>query len=123
MMRSFIFNRYSRNSSNRVLVMWVSFLKPSYNIDYPLAMNRRPFFPYLVLFCGVLIASTASIMIKAAQDQGVPSLAIAAGRLGLASLLLTPVAWARTGPEIRSASRRDLALGAVAGVFLALHFA
>ena len=44
--------------------------------------------PYLVLTGGVLIVSTASILIRLAQQEGVGSLTIAAGRLGLAALLL-----------------------------------
>jgi drug/metabolite transporter (DMT)-like permease len=84
---------------------------------------RRTSLPYLVLFAGVLIASTASIMVRFAQDAGVPSLTIAAGRLAMAALLLTPLAWLRVGAELRALSRRDLGLALVAGAFLAVHFA
>lgn len=85
-------------------------------------MRRSPA-PYLVLFAGVLIASTASIMIRYAQGAGVPSLSIAAGRLALAALILTPLAWARVGPELRALRRRDMALALASGGFLAVHFA
>lgn len=84
---------------------------------------RRTSLPYLVLFAGVLVASTASIMVRFAQEAGVPSLTIAAGRLVLAALLLTPLAWARVGAELRALSQRDLALALAAGAFLAVHFA
>jgi drug/metabolite transporter (DMT)-like permease len=84
---------------------------------------RRTSLPYLVLFAGVLIASTASIMVRLAQAAGVPSLTIAAGRLVLAALLLTPLAWLRVGAELRALGRRDLGLALVAGAFLAVHFA
>ena len=86
-------------------------------------MPRRSLLPYLVLASGVLIVSTASIMIRLAQAQGVSSLGIAAGRLGLAALILAPIALLRVGGEIRALRRADLALGLASGAFLALHFA
>ncbi|HMQ32251.1 MAG TPA: DMT family transporter [Chloroflexaceae bacterium] len=79
--------------------------------------------PYLVLFAGVLVASSASIMVRFAQGAGVPSLSIAAGRLALAALVLTPLALARVGPELRAIGRRDLLLALASGGFLAVHFA
>lgn len=79
--------------------------------------------PYLILFAGVLIASTASIMIRFAQGAGMPSLSIAAGRLAIAALILTPLAWARVGSELRALRRRDLLLALGSGAFLAMHFA
>ncbi|RRR67760.1 MAG: DMT family transporter [Candidatus Viridilinea halotolerans] len=86
-------------------------------------MIRHRSFPYFVLFAGVLVASTASILVRFAMDAGVPALSIAAGRLALASLLLTPLAWVRVGPELRALSRRDLALAIFSGVSLSFHFA
>lgn len=84
---------------------------------------RRTATPYLILFAGVLIASTASIMVRFAQGAGVPSLSIAAGRLALAALILTPLAWSRVSPELRSLRRRDLIMALASGAFLAVHFA
>ncbi|MBX0330201.1 DMT family transporter, partial [Oscillochloris sp. ZM17-4] len=86
-------------------------------------MPRRAMLPYLALFAGVLIASTASIMIRFAQGMGVHSLSIAAGRLALAALILTPLALTRARPELRRLGRRDLLLALGAGAFLAVHFA
>jgi drug/metabolite transporter (DMT)-like permease len=83
-------------------------------------MNSRA---YLVLFAGVLIASTASIMITGAIDLGISPLAVAAGRLSIAALILTPITWARSGTELRQLSRRDLGLALIAGLFLTIHFA
>lgn len=85
--------------------------------------QRPPLLPYLVLTGGILIVSTASILIRFAQQEGVGSLTIAAGRLGLAALLLTPLAWGRAGQELRSLSSRDYGLGTLSGLFLAVHFA
>ena len=84
---------------------------------------NRPSFPYLVLVVGVLIASTASIMITGALALGLSPLTIAAGRVVLASLILTPLAWGRAGPALRQVTRRDLWLALAAGACLAAHFA
>lgn len=67
--------------------------------------------------------SLASIFIRLAQAEGLPSLVIAAGRVSIATVLLTPLALARYHGAIRGLNRRDLALSASAGFFLALHFA
>ncbi len=83
---------------------------------------RHNLLPYVVLFCGVLMASTAAIMIRYAQQAGMSSIAIAVGRLGFAALILAPVAWTQIGAELRSLGRRDLLFGIGAGFFLALHF-
>jgi drug/metabolite transporter (DMT)-like permease len=84
---------------------------------------RRSALPYLVLFAGVLIASTSSVLIRYAQAGGAPSLSIAAWRLALAALILSPLAWSRAAPELRALPRRSLLLAAAAGAFLAVHFA
>lgn len=83
---------------------------------------KRPS-PYLVLLVGILAASTAALFIRFAQAEGAPSIVIAAGRLTLASLILTPFALASGHREIRQLSRPDLALAATSGAFLAIHFA
>ena len=79
--------------------------------------------PYIVLAIGVLIASTAAVMITGAINLGVDPLTVACGRITIAALILTPIAWARAGHEIRAITRRDLVLALVSGVFLAFHFA
>lgn len=73
----------------------------------------------LVLFVGVVAVSFGSIFIRLAEA---PPLIIAAYRLGLASLVIGPVALIRSGQELRALSRRDLFYFVIAGVFLALHF-
>jgi drug/metabolite transporter (DMT)-like permease len=78
--------------------------------------------PWLVLTIGILAVSTASIFIRYAQDAA-PSLVIAAWRLGLAGVVLTPIALTLRRHELRQLTRRDLALALLAGLFLALHFA
>jgi drug/metabolite transporter (DMT)-like permease len=82
----------------------------------------------LVLLLGVVTVSTAPTMIRLAGDppNGLPPLAIAAGRLGLAALLLLPISAATgaLGPRgLRSWTGGDLRLAMVSGLLLALHFA
>lgn len=66
----------------------------------------------------VVVVSTASILIRIGQANGAASLAIAAFRLGIAALILTPFAL-RTSRQI---SRRDLLWAVASGSLLAIHF-
>lgn len=86
-------------------------------------MQQRAFLPFLVLAIGVMIASTSAIMIRFAQDTGMPSLTIAAGRMLVAALILLPLAWLRVGHELRRLQPRQIGWGLLSGVFLAVHFA
>src|SRR5690349_59771 len=86
-------------------------------------MQQRPYFPYFVLVGGVLVASTAAIMIKFATLAGVPSLAVATGRLALAALIITPLTLSRHAADLRRLTRRDIGLTLLSGGFLAVHFA
>jgi drug/metabolite transporter (DMT)-like permease len=70
---------------------------------------------------GVFIVSSSSILIRLAQHEGMPSITIAAERLAMAALILAPVALGRTGGELRRLHWRDILLGVVAGILLALH--
>ena len=85
-------------------------------------MHRPPVPPLLAVLFGILAASTAAIFIRYAQDYA-PSLVIAAWRLSLASLVLTPLALTRRRAELTSLSRREVGLALLSGLFLALHFA
>ena len=85
-------------------------------------MPPRHLLAYAVLAAGVLVVSTASILIRLAQSAEVPSLTIAAARLGIASLLLLPIGLLRSRSELSSLSRRDVALALISGAFLAVHF-
>jgi len=77
----------------------------------------------LGLGVGVLAVSFASILIRLAQAEGMPSLSIAAWRLIIASAVLVPYTWATRRDEVRAMTRRDLGLLALSGLFLGLHFA
>ncbi|MCA9888563.1 MAG: DMT family transporter, partial [Anaerolineae bacterium] len=76
-----------------------------------------------VLAMGILSISASAILIRYAQGDGVPSLLIAAGRLVIAVIILTPIVFARYSSHIRNLSQRDLLLAMTAGFFLAIHFA
>jgi len=78
---------------------------------------------YAALGGGVLIVSTASILVRFAQGQGVPSLAIAAWRLTIAALILLPLVLARSRDELGRLAARDWWLAGASGAFLAMHFA
>ncbi len=95
--------------------------------------SKTPISVYIFLVIGVLAASSAAILITFALREGVPSPVIAAGRLTLAALALTPFALlggrrrADTAlsyrDEIARLSRRDLLLAGAAGAVLGIHFA
>jgi len=96
--------------------------RASLQLCYKGAMASRSSAPYLVLAVGVFVVSTASILIRYAQGEGVPSLTIAAVRLGIATLMLTPVVWMRSSRELLALRARDVLLALMSGVFLAVHF-
>ena len=85
--------------------------------------NRPIIHPYAGIALGLLAVSAASIIVKLIQNEHVPSLVISAYRLTLASLALAPLALTRHRDELKKLTRRDLLLIAIAGIFLALHFA
>ncbi|MCF4152140.1 DMT family transporter [Dethiosulfovibrio sp. F2B] len=74
----------------------------------------------LVMFLAVFATSTGSIFAKAANA---PSLTVAAYRVGLASLVLVPMAFMLRRDEIRSLSSRDWKDTVLSGTALAVHFA
>lgn len=85
--------------------------------------TRPPLQAYSVLIVGIIAASLAAILIREAQNAGIPSLGIAAGRLTIAAMLLSPIAFFRYGSEILKLTRREFGLAALSGIFLAIHFA
>jgi drug/metabolite transporter (DMT)-like permease len=83
---------------------------------------NRSILPYAVLAGGVLVASTASILIRLAQAERMPSLTIAAMRMGLAALILLPFAWPRLRAELPRSAAQHLRLTLLSGACLAVHF-
>jgi len=74
--------------------------------------------PFVVLGIALVAVSNGAIFARLADA---PPLAIAAWRVGLALLVVLPIAL--TAPWPRGVSRRSLGLAAGAGALLALHFA
>ena len=79
--------------------------------------------PFVVLGIGLLAISFGAILARFAQSYGVPSLAIAALRLGLAALIVTPLSFWQSRRALLEISQRQIVLTLGAGFFLALHFA
>jgi drug/metabolite transporter (DMT)-like permease len=82
--------------------------------------DRPPVSPLLVLSIGVAAVSTGAIFVRAAEA---PALVIAAYRVGIASLVLLPLAWRHAREECVALSLREIGLAVSSGAFLALHFA
>ena len=82
------------------------------------AENRATKLPFDI--AGVVAVSTGAIFARLADA---PALVIAAYRVGLAVLVITPIAGWRVRHELMAMSRRDLLLGLLSGFFLAMHFA
>lgn len=82
--------------------------------------RHPPFPPILALLVGVVAVSTGAIFIRLADEA--PALVIAAYRVGLAVLILLPIAWWRARDELRRLAWQDIRLALLAGVFLAIHF-
>lgn len=85
--------------------------------------QEKPDFPinaFPILIIGIIGVSTGSIFARLADA---PALVTAAYRVGLASLILIPLAAWRARVELRSLSFRDIRLAVLSGFFLALHFA
>jgi drug/metabolite transporter (DMT)-like permease len=78
---------------------------------------------YTFLMTGVMAASLAAIFIRVAQGEGMSSAFIAAGRLTLSALILTPFVLRSHRLELAKLSRADLLLAVASGLLLAIHFA
>ena len=79
--------------------------------------------PFVVLGIGLMAISFGAILARVAQGHGLPSLAIATLRLGLAAVIISPLALWQSRRALASISRRQIQLALGAGFFLALHFA
>ena len=81
---------------------------------------QPPFNPSIVLAGGIIGVSTGAIFARLADA---PALVTAAYRLGLAALILVPLAGWKVRDELRRLSVRDYKLAMLSGGFLSLHFA
>ncbi|UCD79383.1 MAG: DMT family transporter [Desulfobacterales bacterium] len=82
--------------------------------------TKIPFNPYVVLVVGIIGVSTGSIFARLADA---PALVTAAYRVGLAALILIPIALWKARNELLGLSLADAKLAVLSGLFLALHFA
>ena len=84
--------------------------------------NRIPPQVYFVMLAGIAAVSFAAIFVRSAMAEGIPSPAIAAGRLTLSALILTPFALRGHRDVLSKLTRADILLAAVSGLLLAIHF-
>lgn len=85
--------------------------------------SNRPYLPpLLVITIGILAVSTGSIFVRYSQEYA-PSIVIAAYRLGLATLMISPLALLKHRSDFRKIQAGDRVLVIGSGIFLAFHFA
>ena len=87
------------------------------------SQNIIPLSVYIMLALGLSSISFSSVFVRLAQGEGMPSLAISAGRLVIAAGVLTPIVLMKYRENIATLNRNDILLTLGAGAFLALHFA
>lgn len=79
--------------------------------------------PFVVLGIGLTAISFGAVLARLAQAEGVSSLAVATWRLGLAAIIVTPIALLQSRRDLARLTGRQIAMALAAGFFLALHFA
>ena len=86
--------------------------------------DARPpaWLPFVVLGVGLVAISFGAVLARLAQAEGVSSLVVASWRLGLAALIVTPLALTRSRADLVALDRRQVLMALAAGLFLALHF-
>ncbi len=85
-------------------------------------MNKsQVFLPEIVITISVLAVSTGALFIRFAQQEA-SSLVVAAYRLGIGTLVLTPFALTQYRKTLCSLTRQQWRLALLSGFFLALHF-
>ncbi len=84
--------------------------------------RTSPYRAYFVILLAVVATSSAAILIRYALDADMPPLLIAAARLAIAAVALTPLALRRHLQQMAKLARRELALIALSGLCLAIHF-
>jgi drug/metabolite transporter (DMT)-like permease len=78
--------------------------------------------PAFVLVIGIIAVSSASLFIRYAQQE-MPSLVVAALRLGFASILMTPWVLKKHSSQIKGIKKKEWIEIILAGLILAIHFA
>lgn len=85
-------------------------------------LRQVPARAYVVLLLALMAASFAAVSIRLAQMNGIPSPLIAAGRLTLAALILTPLVLRRYRTQVARLPRRDRLWTLAAGFWIGTHF-
>lgn len=93
----------------------------TYPLSTEIAAPNTPRIVFITLIAGVLSGSSAGILTRYALGAGAPPLLIAALRLTLAALFITPFALRHLG-EIRQLSRRDFIMLSISGAWMSLNF-
>jgi drug/metabolite transporter (DMT)-like permease len=75
------------------------------------------------LMMGLMAGTFAATLIRLAQEAGMPSLPLAAGRLGIAAVVLLPFGLRSGWDDMRHLSRREWVLVLLAGLLIGVHFA
>ena len=78
--------------------------------------------PYLILFCGILIVSSAALIIRHLQTKEYSSLGIAAVRLSFAAIVLSIPVALKFRNELTALTKPQFLKAFFAGFFLAIHF-
>jgi drug/metabolite transporter (DMT)-like permease len=77
---------------------------------------------YLILGVALITLSFAAVTMRLAQLNGIPSNLIAAIRLTLAGLILTPIVLTRYREDLKKLTRRDVFWSVFSGVWIGIHF-
>jgi drug/metabolite transporter (DMT)-like permease len=77
----------------------------------------------IALAIGIIVIAAASILIRMAQASEVPSLVIAAVRLGISATILSVIVAFKHQSFPQGVTRKQAALAVISGACLALHFA
>lgn len=78
--------------------------------------------PWLALGIALAAATFAGPFIKLSQEAGLPSPVVAAGRMSLAAVILTPLVLYRYRDDLRNLTRSDLLWTMAGGTLLCIHF-
>ncbi len=77
----------------------------------------------IFLACGICVIATSSILIRYAQGMAIPSLSIAAIRLGVSASILTLIVAYRWATTARAYAWSHVRMALLSGLCLAVHFA
>ncbi|TVR20446.1 MAG: DMT family transporter [Anaerolineaceae bacterium] len=77
---------------------------------------------YVTLALSLVVLSFAAVVMRLAQINGIPSNVIAATRLSLAALIITPFVLSRHRDALRRLTRSDIMWSCISGAWIGVHF-